>query len=140
VTLTASQRRHVFDRAGRCCEYCRIGEGREPVAFQIDHIVAKKHGGGNASDNLCLSCADCNRSKGADVAAIDPLTGEATKLFNPRLQKWNEHFQIDPDASLSGGTPEGRATVLVLRMNQAPRVQQRYIERLLGNYPCQTKS
>lgn len=35
-------------------------------------------------------------------------------------------------------TPEGRATILVLRMNEAPRVEQRLGERLLGNYPCQS--
>ena len=89
-------------------------------------------------DNLCLSCSECNLFKGSTVAAIDPLTDEATRLFNPRQQNWDEHFQINSDASLSGLTPEGRATVIVLRLNEEERVEQRYGERLLGNYPCQS--
>lgn len=140
MTVSAQQRRFVFERAGRCCEYCRFGGGRQAVDFHIDHIVAIKHGGGDDNDNLCLACAECNLFKGADVAAIDPLTGEATRLFNPRRQNWDEHFQVNPDASLSGLSPEGRATVLVLRLNESPRIEQRFGEMLLGNYPCQKKS
>jgi len=107
------------------------------VPFEIDHIVPLKHSGDDIEQNLCLACQPCNRYKGAEVAAIDPMTGEATKLFNPRQQNWSEHFQVNPDASLSGVSPEGRATVLVLRMNEAPRIEQRHGEMLLGNYPCQ---
>ncbi len=138
MTISAQQRRYVFERAGRCCEYCRVGDGREPIAFQIDHIIPIKHGGEDLIDNLCLSCAECNRHKGSEVAAIDPLTKEATKLFNPRQQTWDEHFQVNPDASLAGISPERRATLAVLRMNEAPRIEQRYGEALLGNYPCQS--
>ncbi len=138
MALSRQVRRAVFKRAGRCCEYCRVGEGREPVLFQVDHIIAKKHGGTDYIDNLCVSCADCNRYKGDNVAAIDPLTNDATRLFNPRQQNWQDHFFINPDASLSGNTPEGRATALVLRMNESLRIEQRFDERLLGNYPCQT--
>lgn len=68
---------------------------------------------------------------------IDPQSGVATRLFNPRQQNWDVHFQIDADASLSGKTPEGRATVRVLRVNEEERVEQRQDEMLLGNYPCQ---
>jgi len=140
VTVTAQQRREIFQRAGKCCEYCRFGGGRQPLSFHVDHVIALKHGGSDDHDNLCLACAPCNQHKGAEVAAIDPLTSEATKLFNPRQQKWDEHFQINSDASLSGITAEGRATVLVLRMNEEERVEQRHGETLLGNYPCQTNS
>lgn len=108
------------------------------ITFHIDHIHAIKHGGEDQVDNLCLACAECNLYKGSTVAAIDPLTDEATRLFNPRQQSWRAHFQINPDASLSGMAPKGQATVVALRMNEAPRVEQRYGERLLGNYPCQS--
>ena len=140
MAVSTEQRREIYEQAGGCCEYCRIPEDVRLSKFQIDHIIPLKHGGKDSSHNLCLSCAPCNRYKGAAVAAIDPLTGEATKLFNPRQQNWSEHFQVNPDASLSGLTPEGRATVLVLRMNEAPRVEQRFGERLLDNYPCQMSS
>ena len=138
MAVTSEQRRAIIERAGGCCEYCRIAEDDRSISFEIDHIVSIRHGGKDDDNNLCLACARCNRSKAADVAAIDPLTGEATKLFNPRLHNWSEHFQINPDGSLSGKSPEGRATVLVLRMNEAPRIVQRHGEMLLGNYPCQS--
>ena len=139
MAVTAEQRRAIIEQAGDCCEYCRIAGDDRSINLEIDHIVSLKHGGEDESHNLCLACAPCNRSKGPNVAAIDPQTGEATKLFNPRRQKWTEHFHINPaDASLAGLTPEGRATVLVLRMNDAARIEQRYGEALLGNYPCQS--
>ncbi len=138
MAVSAQQRRTILARAGGCCEYCRIAEDVRYATFEIDHIIPLKHGGEDVDGNLCLACAPCNRFKGADVAAIDPLTNDATRLFNPRQQNWQDHFLINPDASLSGNTPEGRATTIVLRMNEATRIEQRFDERLLGNYPCQT--
>jgi len=106
------------------------------VKFQIDHIIPIKHGGKDASDNLCLACSECNGYKGPNVAALDPLTQDATKLYNPRQQDWNDHFKINQDATLSGLTPEGRATIFVLRINDEQRTQQRLGELMLGEYPC----
>ena len=139
MAVTAEQRRTVIARAGGCCEYCRIAQVDRLVSYEIDHIFPLKHGGKDVDENLCLACMPCNRQKGPEVAAVDPQTDEATKLFNPRQQHWREHFEIKSDASLAGLTPEGRATVAVLRMNEAPRVEQRHGEALLGNYPCQNK-
>ena len=138
MALSARQRQQVYDRAGGCCEYCRRSVDVRLAKFEIDHIVSLKYGGGESSDNLCLTCAPCNRRKGPEVAAIDPLTDEATKLFNPRQQNWDEHFVDYDDGMLAGLTPEGRARVAALRLNEAPRVEQRFGERLLGNYPCQS--
>ncbi|MCA9885840.1 MAG: HNH endonuclease, partial [Anaerolineae bacterium] len=78
----------------------------------------------------------CNSFKGPNVAALDPKTREATRLFNPRRQTWNEHFEIRSDATIVGLTPEGRVTVAVLRINQEARVTQRRMSILLGEYPC----
>lgn len=35
--------------------------------FHIDHRVPLARGGTNAPENLCISCPDCNRSKGAKL-------------------------------------------------------------------------
>jgi hypothetical protein len=104
--------------------------------FHVDHIIASKHGGSNEDDNLCLACYKCNSYKGSNVAALDPQTDTATRLYNPRQQHWDDHFSINPDATLQGLTPEGRATVLVLRMNDEKRVKQRLGEMTVGDYPC----
>lgn len=106
------------------------------MKFQIDHIIPVKHGGLDILENLCLACLECNSYKGPNVAALDPQTVEATKLYNPRVQTWKNHFQINADATLSGLTPEGRSTIFVLRINDEERVQQRLGEIILDEYPC----
>lgn len=136
MTVSAESRRLIREQAGGCCEFCRIAEGDRLVKFQIDHIIPVKHGGTDIIDNLCLACLECNSYKGPNVAALDPHTGAATKLFNPRQQKWDDHFGYQPGGTIVGKTPEGRATVLVLRMNEETRIKQRKDELVIGNYPC----
>lgn len=135
MTVTNDHRRAIREMAGRCCEYCRIAEGDRLAKFQIDHIIPIKHGGTDMLQNLCLACLACNSHKGPNVAALDPATGEATKLYNPRQQHWDDHFQIKFDATITGLT-EGRATLVVLSINDQERVKQRFGELLLGEYPC----
>ncbi|MCA9331158.1 HNH endonuclease [Candidatus Saccharibacteria bacterium] len=137
MTITTSQRQQIRQQAGGCCEYCRVSEDDRLANFQIDHIIPIKHGGTDESENLCLACLKCNSFKGPNVAALDPNTGEATKLFNPRKQHWHDHFDIQEDATILGITPEGRATVAVLRMNYGGgRMAQRRMSMDLGEYPC----
>jgi len=137
LTISARQRRAIRSQALGCCEYCLIGVGEQSADFHIDHIIAISHGGEDTDDNLCLACLECNSYKGANVAGYDPQTDELTRLYHPRLDSWDEHFRVNPDASITGLTPEGRTTVFVLRMNAASRIRQRIREYLLGNYPCQ---
>jgi hypothetical protein len=137
MSLSDKQKQAVRARAGDCCEYCRLAQSSSFARFHVDHIIALKHGGTDADDNLCLACPDCNAHKGENVAALDPLTRAATKLYHPRQQVWDDHFKIHADAMLSGLTPEGRATILVLRINDEARVKQRLGELTVGDYPCQ---
>jgi hypothetical protein len=137
MSITPNQRQAVIQRAGGCCEYCRLGETDETSPFHIDHIVPIKHHGTDDLVNLCLSCYQCNSFKGSNRAAADPITGEATFLFNPRDQTWDEHFQVNPDATLTGKTPEGRVTIDVMRINDEARVQYRQFAMSIDEYPCQ---
>lgn len=136
MSISNEQKQLVRQRAGNCCEYCRLGEAGRLARFHIDHIIAIKHEGTDDEDNLCLACLQCNAHKGDNVAALDPLTREATRLYDPRRQIWDEHFSLNPDATISGRTPEGRVTVRVLRMNGRKRVQQRLEGIAIGDYPC----
>ena len=136
MAIRDEQRQYVRERAQNCCEYCRIPEAGRVSKFHIDHIIAQKHGGTDENDNLCLACYKCNGYKGSNIAAFDPDTGEASKLFNPREQVWTEHFKINDDATITGLTPEGRTTLLVLRINDYVRVKPRYLAMQVGNYPC----
>lgn len=136
MSVTERQKQRVRDRAGNCCEYCQVSQSSRLTRFQIDHIIAVAHGGSDENDNLCLACYSCNAFKGPNVAAIDPQTGDAARLFNPRLQAWDDHFRLEDDATISGITPEGRTTVAVLRMNDPKRTKQRLNEIATGDYPC----
>jgi hypothetical protein len=55
---------------------------------------------------------------------MDPETGEVVRLFNPRLDQWAEHFELR-DIRITGLTATGRATVSLLRMNDARRLELR---------------
>lgn len=94
-----------------------------------------KHQGQTVSHNLALACLECNRYKGSDIAAIDPISGEITPLFNPRVQAWAEHFMLQDNARITGLTPTGRATVVLLRLNDPKRVIQRQILVATKRYP-----
>lgn len=129
-------RRLVIDRARGCCEYCRMNTTDRLLPFEIDHIISEKHGGLTTSDNLCLACYRCNGYKGSDIASADPVTGEATFLFDPRRQHWESHFRLN-DALIEPLTAEGRVTVIILRLNAPVQIEQRSALIAEGRYPCE---
>jgi hypothetical protein len=109
--------KEVWRRANSRCEYCGIPFPDYKLPFQIDHIVARQHGGSSELANLALCCLHCNRHKGPNIAGRDPATDEVQRLFHPRRDLWLEHFQLD-GAVLVGLTAIGRVTVQVLAMNE----------------------
>jgi hypothetical protein len=34
----------VWQRASHCCEYCRMPQVYDELAFEIDHVVPEQHG------------------------------------------------------------------------------------------------
>jgi hypothetical protein len=121
-------------RASEACEYCLVPDKFDQLPFQLDHIIADKHGGPTESDNLAWSCYDCNIYKGPNIAGLDPVEGVVMQLFHPRQQSWQEHFEFR-GAEIHGRTPVGRTTIIVLRINLPRRVsfrQMLYEEGLLN--------
>jgi len=117
-------RQSVHDRAAGRCEYCRLLESFHDLPFQIDHIIAKKHKGDDETDNLALSCYNCNACKGPNIAGIDPKTQQLTRIFHPRLDRWEDHFSwVGPE--LLGTTDVGRTTVEVLGINREENIALR---------------
>lgn len=49
--------------------------------FQIDHIIARQHGGRTSPDNLALSCFHCNTHKGPNIARIDCIDDTLNKQY-----------------------------------------------------------
>ncbi len=93
-------------------------------SHHADHIIALKHGGKTELDNLAWACFQCNTNKGSDLTTFDPETHTLVQLFNPRLQQWEEHFEIQA-ALILGKTTVGRATIQLLQMNHADQVETR---------------
>ncbi len=120
--IDAALRHHVRSRAGDRCEYCQLPESRAEVApFHIEHVIARQHGGADELSNLALACYHCNLHKGPNLAGSDPESGAMVPLFNPRTQRWQDHFELR-DTWIVGLSPTGRATVRVLAINaELPR-------------------
>src|SRR5207253_8321499 len=122
--VSAELRRFVEARADRLCEYCLIAEGDTFFGCEIDHIVSEKHGGPTLADNLAYACAACNAAKGSDVGSIDWETGQFVRLFNPRTDRWSDHFALRDDR-VEPLTAVGRATEHILGFNRHERVLER---------------
>jgi len=120
--MDAELRQLVWQRAASRCEYCHVPAEVSLLPFQIDHIIAEKHGGPTVVDNLALSCERCNSHKGPNIAGY--LEGKHIPLFNPRTDRWSDHFRWD-GALLVGQTPVGIVTIEVLAINLPYRVALR---------------
>jgi hypothetical protein len=92
---------------------------------EVDHVTARKHGGQTMAENLAYACFDCNRHKGTDLSSIDPRTERITRLFNPRVQRWDIHFRLQQDGAIIPRTAAGRMTLQLLHLNDPIRVQIR---------------
>jgi hypothetical protein len=136
--ISAALRREVVERAGECCEYCLLAQVDQFFAFEVDHIIAEKHGGATQSDNLCLACPDCNAFKGSDVASVDWINeGIIVPLYHPRRQRWTEHFRLDMTSGrFEALTPEGRVTIFLLKLNDPDRITDRKLLIAEHRYPC----
>ena len=100
--LVAAQARHR-------CGYCLTAEAIVGVPMELDHIIPEAHGGLTEENNLWLACSLCNDSKGDRILALDPVSGEVERLFDPRRQFWKEHFRwTDEGDRIVGMTATGR--------------------------------
>src|SRR5258708_1898655 len=80
--MDAQLRQLVWQRASSRCEDCRVPADVALLPFQIDHIIAEKHGGLTVADNLALSCERCNSHKGPNIAGY--LEGRSHCLIPER--------------------------------------------------------
>jgi hypothetical protein len=125
----------VVARAEGLCEYCLIHEGDTFFGCQVDHIISEKHGGATNSENLAYACLFCNRQKGSDVGSVLPHRG-FTRFFNPRTDRWTEHFSLAADGiTVEPRTEIGEVTARILGINIEERLLEREALRTVGRYP-----
>jgi 5-methylcytosine-specific restriction endonuclease McrA len=85
----------------------------------MDHLIAIAAGGLDSLDNLALACFFCNRRRSFKQFAIDPETGYEVSLFNPRNDRWADHFIWSADGlRIVPLTATGRATAELLAFNR----------------------
>jgi hypothetical protein len=120
--MDEAAREFVRSRANGICEYCRLPEAISGLLpFHIDHVRARQHRGTDDADNLCYACSRCNGYKGPNLSSYDPETDEIVRLFNPRTDRWSDHFRLEGPV-IVGMTPQGRATAELLQMNDDRRI------------------
>lgn len=123
----------VAKRARHQCEYCYAPEVIFNLAFEVEHIIPIARGGLDEVQNLALACRICNLRKSDFIDGIDEVTQEQVRLFNPRIDIWQEHFVFDRDTcQIVGKTAIGRVTVERLRMNTQEQLTARSLWVALG--------
>jgi hypothetical protein len=129
-------RSQVLADAGGRCGYCRSSEEITGTPLEIEHLVPEARGGPTRRSNLWAACRQCNALKSDHVDASDPATSTSVPLFDPRHQRWTEHFVwSDAGARIVGRTPTGRATVDALMLNRPLLVRARRRWIIAGWHP-----
>jgi 5-methylcytosine-specific restriction endonuclease McrA len=118
-------KRAVFKRANYRCEYCLINEKLSFFSFHIEHIISLKHGGKTELNNLALACPICNINKGTDIATVLPESVRPIRFFNPRSEKWSEHFNLESSGLIVPITQTGEATIKILNLNHPDSIIER---------------
>lgn len=132
--IGAELRRSVAARARRLCEYCLIHEDDTFFGCEVDHIISEKHGGPTEAENLAFACFNCNRQKGSDVGSISKLSGAFVRFFNPRTDRWADHFALD-DVMIRPLTEIGEVTARILDLNGSDRILERHALQAIGRFP-----
>ncbi len=132
-TLPAETRALVARRAHGCCEYCLIREDDTFSGCEVDHIISRKHGGADDDANLAFACFHCNRRKGSDLGSLNE-TGKLVRFFNPRTDKWTEHFRLD-STRIVPLTAIGSVTGRIFGFNDIGRITERWHLLRLRRYP-----
>jgi len=134
--LSAAIQAQVRRRARFLCEYCHTEETWQYIPFTIDHITALSEGGEDRLENLALACFHCNRYKSNKQEAVDRETRKTVPLFNPRKDRWSDHFIWSGDGLLIIPlTITGRVTVELLEFNRERIQQIRAADKIVGRHP-----
>jgi len=132
--VSAELRRLVVARAEGLCEYCLIAEEDTFYGCEVDHIISEKHGGPTQEENLAHACVFCNQAKGSDVGSIHWESGQFVRFFNPRTDRWADHFVL-AGSQIEGVTEIGAVTARILGFNSGERVLERQTLQGMGRYP-----
>ena len=127
-------RRVVVERAYHVCEYCLVHEDDLFHGCEVDHVLSVKHGGQTTPEKLAYACFHCNRHKGTDLGSVSVRTGALIRFYNPRSDRWKEHFCWG-ESRIDAVTDIGEVTIRLLEFNHPERVAFRKFLAEAGRYP-----
>ena len=127
-------RKLVVRRAANRCEYCQLSQKGQEATFHVDHIIPIASDGKTISSNLALACVSCSLRKGARQLVVDEETNTEVRIFDPRKDTWDDHFEWN-GVVVKGKTRTGKATVELLDMNRPLILAIREEEILLKRHP-----
>ena len=130
--IPAFLRELVRQRAHHVCEYYLLNEDDVMHGFHVDHVISEKHGGPTEEHNLAFCCPFCNRAKGSDIAGHSD--GDIVRLYNPRIDRWSEHFALDSERIMARSSI-GAVTLRLLGFNDAHRLVLRRELKAAGLFP-----
>ncbi len=134
--VTAQERQAIAERAKGRCEYCQSRADFATQSFSVEHIMPVSKDGETGLENLALACPGCNGHKYNKTDYPDPIDGALVPLFNPRTQRWQDHFAWNDDFShVVALTATGRATLEALKLNRAGLVNMRKALFAIGQHP-----
>jgi hypothetical protein len=135
AAISGALRNVIRERALSRCEYCLASEV-DAVLPRMNRTTSSRfqHGGETMAENLAFACLQCNHFKEPNIASVDPETRSCAFLFNPRKDRWTNHFRFD-GVRIAGKTAKGRATVWLLKLNAPPRLEVRQALLRSGRFP-----
>jgi hypothetical protein len=141
IAIPVDLRRRVAELDGGSCAYCATSQRIVGPILEIDHVVPRARGGPAEEANLCLACPMCNGHKADRTSGVDPEGGLSAPLYNPRRERWADHFEwAEEGAMVRGKTASGRATVAALQMNHVEVVAARRLWMAAGWHPPAKKA
>ncbi|XYI03532.1 HNH endonuclease [Sorangium sp. So ce1128] len=72
----------VTQRANAVCEYCQLPQSLSSIPFEIDHIIAQKHGGVTVPENLGFACLPGDAALAAEAGEGDRLPGHRRRAVD----------------------------------------------------------
>jgi hypothetical protein len=119
-TIPAAVVARVRARARERCGFCLAPQRLVLGWLEIEHLHPRSRGGSDGEENLWLACRLCNNFKSDHIDGIDVETSLTIRLFDPRRDRWWDHFSWSEDGiHVIGRTPMGRVTVACLHMNNS---------------------
>jgi len=134
--VSSDIREIVAGRANYVCEYCLlpkktlISDSKSNTSLVVSTAVLLR---------LIIwrwRVVFCNRYKGSDIASLIPARNELIRFYNPRSDRWREHFRLN-GVVIVELTEIGEATIRILQMNHDDQILDRQVLNVRGRYPSE---